>query len=63
MPARSSQRRERLVSQRTGIINRTRASLLERGGVVRQGLRFRRAELPRLRGPLRCSVIPDVARH
>ena len=40
--------RERLVSQRTGIINRTRASLLERGVAVRQGLRFRRAELPRI---------------
>ena len=32
--------RERLVSQRTGIINQIRAFLLERGIAVRQGLRF-----------------------
>src|SRR5207244_6647650 len=38
--------RERLVSQRTGIINQIRAFLLERGAAVRQGLRFLRAELP-----------------
>jgi transposase len=37
--------RERLVSQRTGIINQIRAFLLERGVAVRQGLRFLRAEL------------------
>ena len=36
--------RERLVSQRTGIINR--AFLLERGIAVRQGQRFLRRELP-----------------
>jgi transposase len=36
--------RERLVSQRTGIINQIRAFLLERGVAVRQGLRFLRAE-------------------
>jgi transposase len=41
--------RERLVSQRTGIINQIRAFLLERGMPVRQGLRFLRAELPRTR--------------
>jgi Transposase len=40
--------RERLVSQRTGIINQIRAFLLERGLAVRQGLRFLRAELPRI---------------
>ena len=40
--------RERLVSQRTGIINQIRAFLLERGVAVRQGLRFLRAELPRM---------------
>jgi transposase len=40
--------RDRLVSQRTGIINQIRAFLLERGVAVRQGLRFLRAELPRL---------------
>ena len=38
--------RERLVRQRTGIINQTRAFLLERGIAVRQGRRFLRAELP-----------------
>src|SRR5579862_7995851 len=36
--------RERLVSQRTGIINQIRAFLLERGIAVRQGQRFLRAE-------------------
>jgi transposase len=40
--------RERLVGQRTGIINQIRAFLLERGVAVRQGLRFLRAELPRI---------------
>src|SRR5262249_46599673 len=40
--------RERLVSQRTGIINQIRAFLLERGVAIRQGLRFLRAELPRI---------------
>jgi transposase len=38
--------RERLVSQRTGIINQIRAFLLERGIAVRQGFRFLRTELP-----------------
>jgi transposase len=38
--------RERLVSQRTGIINQIRAFLLERGIAIRQGQRFLRAELP-----------------
>jgi transposase len=40
--------RERLVSQRTGIVNQIRAFLLERGIAVRQGLRFLRFELPRI---------------
>jgi transposase len=40
--------RERLVSQRTGIINQIRAFLLERGIAVRQGQCFLRAELPRI---------------
>ena len=40
--------RERLVSQRTGIINQIRAFLLERGIAVRQGVRFLQAELPRI---------------
>jgi transposase len=38
--------RERLVSQRTGIINQIRAFLVERGIAVRQGQRFLRVELP-----------------
>jgi transposase len=38
--------RERLVSQRTGVINQMRAFLLERGVAVRQGFRFLRVELP-----------------
>ena len=38
--------RERLVGQRTAIINQIRAFLLERGVAVRKGLRFLRAELP-----------------
>jgi len=38
--------RERLVGQRTGIINQIRAFLLDRGVAVRQGLRFLRIELP-----------------
>jgi transposase len=37
--------RERMVSQRTGIINQIRAFLLERGIAVRQGFRFLRARL------------------
>jgi transposase len=40
--------RERLVSQRTGIVNQIRAFLLERGVAVRQGLRFLRVELPQI---------------
>jgi transposase len=40
--------RDRLVSQRTGVINQIRAFMLERGIAVRQGLRFLRAELPGL---------------
>ena len=47
--------RERLVSQRTGIVNQIRAFLLERSVAVRQGLRFLRAELPRI-----LATPPDV---
>jgi transposase len=47
--------RERLVSQRTGIINQIRAFMLERGVAVRQGQRFLRAELPRI-----LATPPDV---
>ena len=56
--------RERLVSQRTGIINQIRAFLLERGIAVRQGQRFLRAELPRiLATPHRCPVATHGADH
>jgi hypothetical protein len=54
--------RERLVGQRTGIINQIRAFLLERGIAVRQGLHFLRAELPPIlakRSPA-CPVIAEV---
>jgi transposase len=47
--------RERLVSQRTGIINQIRAFLLERGIAVRQGVRFLRAGLPGI-----LATPPDV---
>src|SRR6476469_939858 len=47
--------RQRLVSQRTGIINQIRAFLLERSIAVRQGIRFLRAELPRI-----FAMPPDV---
>ncbi len=60
--------RERLVSQRTGIINQIRAFLLERGIAVRQGLRFLRAELPGilatrtdLLSPRMLRIIEDLA--
>ncbi len=48
--------RERLVSQRTGIINQIRAFLLERGVAVRQGRRFLRAALPGILAT-RCEVL------
>ena len=54
--------RERLVGQRTGIVNQIRAFLLERGIAIRQGPRFLRIELPRvLADP--CEVLsPCMAR-
>jgi transposase len=54
--------RERLVSQRTGIINQIRAFLLERGVAVRQGLRFLRVELPRILAAPSDVVSPHMAR-
>jgi transposase len=60
--------RERLVSQRTGVINQIRAFLLERGIAVRQGQRFLRGELPGLLAsppevlsPRMVHVIEDLA--
>jgi transposase len=52
--------RERLVSQRTGIINQIRAFLLERGVAVRQGLRFLRAELPRILATPSDALLPRM---
>jgi transposase len=48
--------RDRLVSQRTGIINQIRAFMLERGIAVRQGIGFLRTELPASlrRAPMPC---------
>ena len=60
--------RERLVSQRTGVINQIRAFLLERGIAVRQGQRFLRAALPgilatppEVLSPRMVRVIEDLA--
>src|SRR6516225_2684274 len=60
--------RERLVSQRTGIINQIRAFLLERGVPVRQGLHHLRAELPGILAkrtdvlsPCMLRIIEDLA--
>ena len=54
--------RERLVSQRTGIINQIRAFLLERGIAVRQGQRFLRAELPRILATSSGALSPRMVR-
>lgn len=60
--------RERLVRQRTGIINQIRAFLLERGIAVRQGRLFLRAELPgilaapaEVLSPRMTRIIEDLA--
>ena len=56
--------RERLVSQRTGIINQIRAFLLERGIAVRQGQRFLRTQLhTHSRHAARRALTPHGARH
>src|SRR5882757_204753 len=54
--------RERLVRQRTGIINQIRAFLLERGVAVRQGRRFLRAELPGILAT-GCEVLSERIVH
>src|SRR5271169_5027479 len=54
--------RERLVSQRTGIINQIRAFLLERGIPVRQGKLFLRAELPRILATPSAVLSPRMVR-
>ena len=60
--------RERLVSQRTGIVNQIRAFLLERGIALRQGPRFLRTELPRILAspsdilsPLMAHIVEELA--
>src|SRR5499427_1278608 len=54
--------RQRLVSQRTGIINQIRAFLLERGIAVRQGLRFLQAELPSILATRSDALSPQMLR-
>src|SRR5499433_2314214 len=54
--------RERLVGQRTGIINQIRAFLLERGIAVRQGLRFLRLELPGILATRTDALSPRMLR-
>src|SRR5437899_1298843 len=54
--------RERLVRQRTGIINQIRAFLLERGIAVRQGLRFLRTELPGILAKRSDVLLPRMMR-
>src|ERR1700756_3827773 len=54
--------RERLVSQRTGIVNQIRAFLLERGIAVRRGRRFLRAELPTILAT-RCEALSPRMRR
>src|SRR5919201_1135265 len=54
--------RERLISQRTGIINQIRAFLLGRGVAVRQGLRFFRAALPNILATRTDALSPRMLR-
>jgi transposase len=54
--------RERLVSQRTGIINQIRAFLLERGIAVRQGRLYLRAELPSILATPSEALSPRMTR-
>ncbi len=53
--------RERLASQRAGIINQIRAFLLERGIAVRQGRRFLLAKRTDVLSPRMVHVIEDLA--
>jgi transposase len=57
--------RDRLVGQRTGVINQIRAFLLERGIAVRRGLRSLRSELPgsRARGAYPCASVRRRSRQ
>ena len=54
--------RERLVSQRTGIINQIRAFMLERGIAVRRGIGFLRTELPTILATRTDALSPRLLR-
>lgn len=54
--------RQRLVSQRTGVINQIRAFLLKHGIAVRQGLRCLRSELPILLANRQDALSPRMLR-
>jgi hypothetical protein len=54
--------RERLVSQRTGIINPIRAFMLEPGIAVRQGIGFLRMELPTILATRTDALSPRMLR-
>jgi transposase len=54
--------RQRLISQRTRIINQIRAFLLERGIAVRQGQRYLRSELPILLASRQDALSPRMLR-
>jgi transposase len=54
--------RERLVSQRTGIINQIRSFMLERGIAVRQGIGFLRTELPTVLATRSDALSPRMLR-
>jgi transposase len=62
LPARGIRLRERLVSQRTGIINQIRAFMLERGIAVRQGIGFPRTELPTVLATRTDALSPRMLR-
>jgi transposase len=54
--------RSRLVSERTAVINQIRGFLLERGIVVRQGLRFLRQQLPDILAKRTEALSPRMVR-
>src|SRR5437773_3748447 len=54
--------RQRLVSQRTGVINQIRGFLLERGIAIRQGFRPLRAALPNILSALPDALSPRMRR-
>ena len=54
--------RERLVSQRTSVINQIRAFMLERGIAVRQGIGFLRTELPTILATRTDTLSPRMLR-